>query len=265
MRRACYSVTSVGARGARWEWARLTCAQHALLYEPMPMEVSAARRPAPGARRPRALNPFRPQAQCRLEEAWAAGADSVAWEGWAVSLAHMTARAGGASALRLVRLVRRAPQPPYPLARSPAAQPPTPPARTPVEGTRPPPPPPLAREPSRRPAHGGRAPLPGRRPRIPQQHTGSSVHSVQSLHSVRSVQSAQSVQSAPARHTTRSVSPKDRKPGLARQILHNLNIFSNYFHSIIFGYLSSNPGVGGVSKITFVTLSHIINTASKKV
>ncbi|XP_050670461.1 protein deltex, partial [Leptidea sinapis] len=65
----------------------------------------------------------------------------------------------------------------------------------------------------------------GRRPKIPQQHTGSSVHSVHSVQSGQSVQSVQSVQSLPA--GARSASPRDRKPGLARQILHNLNIFSN--------------------------------------
>ncbi|XP_068633289.1 protein deltex [Battus philenor] len=187
VRRACYSVQSPGGRGARWEWARVAETSRAarLCYEPLPMQV-----------------------QCRLEEAWCRGAESVSFEGWVASLACMTARAAAPHAAPALRLLRRAAQPPYPL---------TPHAR---------------------------------RPRIPQQHTGSSVQSVQSVHSVHSVHSVQSVQSmssintsgvparpshnargqASARETrngARSPSPRDRKPGLARQILHNLNIFSH--------------------------------------
>ncbi|KAJ2938015.1 hypothetical protein O0L34_g14467 [Tuta absoluta] len=182
VRRACYSVQSPAGRGVCWEWARLAPHhQHSLHYEPLPMEV-----------------------QCSLEDAWQHGGDNITWEGWTLSVQRLRARRSGCN-----RVLRRAPQPPYPLARPPQPQPPTPPARTPVEG---------------------------RRPRIPQQHTGSSVHSVHSVHSVQSVhsvhslqsvRSVQSVQSAPARSDTRSASPKERKPGLARQILHNLNIFSN--------------------------------------
>ncbi|CAH2095796.1 unnamed protein product [Euphydryas editha] len=216
VRRACYSVQSAGGRGARWEWARLADPPRAaeLRYDPLPMEV-----------------------QCRLEEAWARG-EALQWEGWLLCAASMTARGGGA-----LRLLRRAQAPPYPLARSPpvsAAPPaPAPPALAPLPAPAPPPAPP------ERPC------LDARRTRIPQQHTGSSVHSVQSIRSVQSVQSVksaksvQSVKSAPAhthsardgrdgrdghardRHGARSASPKDRKPGLARQILHNLNIFSN--------------------------------------
>ncbi|XP_049873351.1 protein deltex isoform X2 [Pectinophora gossypiella] len=179
VRRACYSVQSPAGRGVRWEWARLSPHhQLELEYDPLPMEV-----------------------QCLLEETWQRGGDSASWDGWTLAVRRGVARRGAAA-----RAVRRAPQPPYPLARPPAAAPPappTPPARTPQEG---------------------------RRPRIPQQHTGSSVHSVQSVQSVQSAQSAQSVQSvqsAPARAGARSASPRERKPGLARQILHNLNIFSN--------------------------------------
>lgn len=144
--------------------------------------------------------PLPMEVQCMMEEAFSLGEENVSAGGWALSLSRMTARRGGR-----VRLVRRVPHPPYPLTR------PAPP--------QPPPPPPTHR------AHGD-----GIRPRIPQQHTGSSVHSVKSVQSVQSTQSAQSTQStqsAPA--NARSVSPKerDRKPGLARQILHNLNIFSN--------------------------------------
>ncbi|XP_052741561.1 protein deltex isoform X2 [Bicyclus anynana] len=200
VRRACYSVQSPGGRGARWEWARLADPPRAaeLRYDPLPMEV-----------------------QCRLEECWSVGGEAVQWEGWLLCLCSMTARGPRGCALRLLR---RAAHPPYPLARS---EPPPAPLR---------PPPPAPPE---------RPHVDGRRPRIPQQHTGSSVHSVQSMQSVQSTQSAKSVQSvksvqsskslqssksAPAprdRGGARSASPKDRKPGLARQILHNLNIFSS--------------------------------------
>ncbi|XP_045448152.1 protein deltex [Melitaea cinxia] len=205
VRRACYSVQSAGGRGIRWEWARLADPPRAaeLRYDPLPMEV-----------------------QCRLEEAWSRG-EALQWEGWLLCGASMTARGGGA-----LRLLRRAQTPPYPLVRSPAA-------------------PPAPATPPAPPAPPERPCLDARRTRIPQQHTGSSVHSVQSIRSVQSVQSVQSVKSAksvqsvksaPAhtqcregrdrrdsrdRHGARSASPKDRKPGLARQILHNLNIFSN--------------------------------------
>ncbi|XP_046965613.1 protein deltex [Vanessa cardui] len=209
VRRSCYSVQSPGGRGARWEWARLADPPRAaeLRYDPLPMEV-----------------------QCRLEDAWSRGVDAVQWEGWVLCVSSMTARGGGAAPLRLLR---RAAHPPYPLTRSPA--PPAPPA-------------PLAAPPHAPHApHSQHAPVPPERPcldarraRIPQQHTGSSVHSVQSVQSMQSVKSAKSVQSvksAPAhthstrdsreRNGARSASPKDRKPGLARQILHNLNIFSS--------------------------------------
>ncbi|XP_045536621.1 protein deltex [Papilio machaon] len=152
-------------------------------------------------------DPLPMQVQCVLEEAWSQGLETVAFEGWVASLSRMTARARAAPPA--LRLLRRAAQPPYPL--------------TPHS----------------------------RRPRIPQQHTGSSVQSVQSMNSVHSVTSVQSVpaiglhpvgqeqarmgrgvQSQPPCGKedlpgARSVSPRDRKPGLARQILHNLNIFSN--------------------------------------
>ncbi|XP_026739245.1 protein deltex [Trichoplusia ni] len=151
--------------------------------------------------------PLPMEVQCLLEEAWAGGGEAVTFDGWVASVSRMTARGGGGLAL-----LRRGPHPPYPLTRPSAAQ-------------HPPPPP-------------ERAPLEGRRPRIPQQHTGSSVHSVQSIQSFQSVQSVQSVQSTKScqaaqsnatmpRQGARSASPRDRKPGLARQILHNLNIFSN--------------------------------------
>ncbi|CAH0715209.1 unnamed protein product, partial [Brenthis ino] len=208
VRRSCYSVQSPGGRGASWEWARLADPPRAveLRYDPLPMEV-----------------------QCRLEEAWSLGLDAVQWEGWVLCLASMTARGGGTAPLRLLR---RAAHPPYPLTRSAPAQPP--PAQ---------PAPPALPAPPAPPERPG---LDGRRPRIPQQHTGSSVHSVQSIQSMQSIQSVQSihsmksvqsVKSAPApgarearehgARSARSASPKDRKPGLARQILHNLNIFSN--------------------------------------
>ncbi|KAG6456477.1 protein deltex [Manduca sexta] len=180
VRRACYSVQSPAGRGVRWEWARFVAPPLGgeLAYEPLPME-----------------------AQCLLEEAWRAGGEAVVWGQWAVSPTRMTARALRGAA---VRLLRRAPHPPYPLTR---------PART-----EPPPPPPPPRAPDR-------LPLEGRRPRIPQQHTGSSVQSVQSAQSAQSLPAAGALQTA--RRGARSASPRERKPGLARQILHNLNIFSN--------------------------------------
>ncbi|XP_013199491.2 protein deltex [Amyelois transitella] len=166
VRRSCYSVQSAGGRGVRWEWSRLGRDQ--LCVEPLPMEV-----------------------QCRLEEAWCRGAESLSFLGWSASLPRMTAHAAGA-----VRLLRRRTQPPYPLTRSEAEL----------------------------------ATNTGRRARIPQQHTGSSVHSLQSVQSVTSANSALSQQCiAPAAVRSggaRSASPP-RKPGLARQILHNLNIFSH--------------------------------------
>nr|XP_026486505.1 protein deltex [Vanessa tameamea] len=206
VRRSCYSVQSPGGRGARWEWARLADPPRAaeLRYDPLPMEV-----------------------QCRLEEAWSRGMDVVQWEGWVLCVSSMTARGGGAAPLRLLR---RAAHPPYPLTRSTAP----PAALTPLA------PPPHPPHPQHAPIPPERPCLDARRTRIPQQHTGSSVHSVQSVQSMQSVKSAKSVQSvksAPAhthsardsreRNGARSASPKDRKPGLARQILHNLNIFSN--------------------------------------
>ncbi|XP_049694070.2 protein deltex isoform X1 [Helicoverpa armigera] len=149
--------------------------------------------------------PLPMEVQCLLEEARARGAESAAFEGWVASLPRMTARGPG------LALLRRAATQPYPRARLPPPHPPPPPERQPLEG---------------------------RRPHIPQQHTGSSVHSVQSVqssHSAHSAQSAQSSQSAGAapasttmpRQGARSASPRDRKPGLARQILHNLNIFGH--------------------------------------
>ncbi|CAK1580693.1 unnamed protein product [Parnassius mnemosyne] len=209
VRRACYSVQSPGGRGARWEWARVPGsarpAPARLHYDTLPMQI-----------------------QCLLEEAWSSGVETVSFDGWVASLSRMTARTNSSCATAALRLLRRVSQPPYPL---------TPHAR---------------------------------RPRIPQQHTGSSVqsvqsmqsnHSVQSVNSVPSVHSVQSVNSVPSVHSVhtinsvqsapvvqsmrpplspppqanarevrngaRSISPRDRKPGLARQILHNLNIFSN--------------------------------------
>ncbi|XP_045773381.1 protein deltex [Maniola jurtina] len=203
VRRACYSVQSPGGRGARWEWARLADPPRAaeLRYDPLPMEV-----------------------QCRLEESWTVGSEAVQWEGWLLCLCSMTARGPRGCALRLLR---RAAHPPYPLVRSEP-----PPAPAPRAALPPPPAPP------------DRPHVDGRRPRIPQQHTGSSVHSVQSIQSIQSIQSAKSVQSAKSMQSAKSIqssksapprdrcgarsaSPKDRKPGLARQILHNLNIFSS--------------------------------------
>ncbi|CAH0585409.1 unnamed protein product [Chrysodeixis includens] len=151
--------------------------------------------------------PLPMEVQCLLEEAWAGGGEAVTFDGWVASVSRMTARGGAGLAL-----LRRAPHPPYPLTR---------PAPAPAPQHPPPPP--------------DRAPLEGRRPRIPQQHTGSSVHSVQSIQSFQSVQSVQSAKSCQStqsnatmpRQGARSASPRDRKPGLARQILHNLNIFSN--------------------------------------
>ncbi|XP_063825995.1 LOW QUALITY PROTEIN: protein deltex [Ostrinia nubilalis] len=394
VRRSCYGVGSPAGRGVRWEWARFTAAPHAaeLNYEPLPMEM-----------------------QCVVEEAWCGGAESVAAGGWALSVARMTARAGGhvrllrrapqppypltrqapqepgestvtwrmtARAGGHVRLLRRAPQPPYPLTRQApqepgestvtwrmtaragghvrllrrAPQPPYPLTRQapqePSESTvtwrmtaragghvrllrrapqppypltrqapqepgestvtwrmtaragghvrllrrapqppypltrqapqepgestvtwrmtaragghvrllrrAPQPPYPLTRQAPQEPGEstvtwrmtaraGGhvrllrRAPQPpypltrqapqepARRPRIPQQHTGSSVQSVQSAQSAQSMPAAPAPPPAPAprRAGARSASPRDRKPGLARQILHNLNIFSN--------------------------------------
>ncbi|KAL0882778.1 hypothetical protein ABMA27_016327 [Loxostege sticticalis] len=179
VRRACYGVGSPAGRGVRWEWARLVAPPHAaeLHYEPMPMEM-----------------------QCLMEEAWCGGSESVSACGWLVNVSRMTARCGAG-----VRLVRRAPQPPYPLTRSAAEE------------------------------TSERHTIDARRPRIPQQHTGSSVQSVQSVQSAQSVQSVKSLQalhsgscgSVPRRGGARSASPRERKPGLARQILHNLNIFSN--------------------------------------
>ncbi|XP_075977891.1 deltex E3 ubiquitin ligase [Anticarsia gemmatalis] len=152
--------------------------------------------------------PLPMEVQCLLEESWSVGGDTVTFDGWAASIGRMTARSATGGALALLR---RAPHPPYPLTRS-----------EPRTSQHPPPPP-------------ERAPLEGRRPRIPQQHTGSSVHSVQSvqsmhslqsMHSVQSVQSSQSVPCTQTRAGARSASPRDRKPGF-RQILHNLNIFSH--------------------------------------
>lgn len=57
--------------------------------------------------------------QCLLEEAWCAGSECVSCGGWAVALGSGLARRGAA-----VRVVRRAPQPPYPLTRPP--EPPAP-------------------------------------------------------------------------------------------------------------------------------------------
>ncbi|XP_063364000.1 uncharacterized protein LOC134652769 [Cydia amplana] len=171
VRRACYSVTSVGGRGVRWEWAA-----HEGYYTALPMEF-----------------------QCQLEEAWTSGVEVVWWCGWAARPRHMSAR-GPAGALRVLR---RAPQPPYPLARSQPAPPP-------------------------------RA-VPAPRTHIPQQHTGSSVHSTASLASLASTMSVRSAPPQTMVRSGRSASPsKERKPGLARQILHNLNIFSHN---------SSKPGL----------------------
>ncbi|XP_028162518.1 protein deltex-like [Ostrinia furnacalis] len=142
------------------------------------------------------------------------GESTVTW--------RMTARAGGH-----VRLLRRAPQPPYPLTR----QAPQEPGESTVTWRMtaragghvrllrraPQPPYPLTRQAPQEPA---------RRPRIPQQHTGSSVQSVQSAQSMPAAP-APPPAPAPRRAGARSASPRDRKPGLARQILHNLNIFSN--------------------------------------
>ncbi|XP_061716604.1 uncharacterized protein LOC133524535 [Cydia pomonella] len=167
VRRACYSVTSVGGRGVRWEWAA-----HEGYYTALPMEF-----------------------QCQLEEAWGSGAEVVWWRGWAARPRQLAARGPGGA----LRVLRRAPQPPYPLARSQPAPPPR--------------------------------PVPSPHTHIPQQHTGSSVHSAASLATLASTLSVRSAPPQPAR----SASPgKERKPGLARQILHNLNIFSNN---------SSKPGL----------------------
>ncbi|XP_045517611.1 protein deltex [Pieris brassicae] len=182
VRRSCYSVNSPGGRGLRWEWARLADPPRAaeLRYDPLPMEV-----------------------QCRLEEAWERGIEAVSFDGWVVSLSSMTAQRHITGLPGVLRLLRRAAHPPYPLTRS------TPPPPAPPE----------------------RASFDVRRPRIPQQHTGSSVQSVQSVQSAVSVQSVKSAPcsglSREVREGARSASPRDRKPGLARQILQNLNIFSN--------------------------------------
>ncbi|XP_053609625.1 protein deltex [Plodia interpunctella] len=145
------------------------------------------------------LEPLSMEVQCHLEEAWSRGAKSVSFLGWAGCLLRMTAHCGG-----VLRLLRRRVQPPYPLVRSEDND--------------------------------------SRRPRIPQQHTGSSVHSVQSIQSLQSVQSLHSSKSLQNQHCTssniracgaRSASPRERsasphrKTGFARQILHNLNIFSH--------------------------------------
>ncbi|CAB3261881.1 unnamed protein product [Arctia plantaginis] len=175
VRRSCYSVQSPAGRGARWEWARF-------VSPPLGGELN--------------YEPLAMEIQCVLEESWSAGGDTVTFDGWIASVGRMTARAPSTNALALLR---RAPHPPYPLTRTEQRAPPAPHAPHP---SHPPPPP-------------ERAPLDGRRPRIPQQHTGSSVHSVQSS------------QSAPCGHSgARSASPRERKPGF-RQILHNLNIFSH--------------------------------------
>ncbi|KAH9635507.1 hypothetical protein HF086_015000 [Spodoptera exigua] len=150
--------------------------------------------------------PLPVEVQCLLEESWSGNGEQVSFDGWVASVSRMTARGGGAGAGGAggVALLRRGPQPPYPLTRPAPPHPPPPPDR----------------------------PLEGRRPRIPQQHTGSSVHSVQSVHSVHSLHSLQASQASQTsatmpRQGARSASPRDRKPGLARQILHNLNIFSH--------------------------------------
>ncbi|XP_063624736.1 protein deltex [Cydia splendana] len=171
VRRACYSVTSVGGRGVRWEWAAREG-----YYTALPMEF-----------------------QCQLEEAWTSGVEVVWWCGWAARPRHMSARGPGGA----LRILHRAPQPPYPLARSQPAPPP-------------------------------RA-VPAPRTHIPQQHTGSSVHSTASLASLASTMSVRSAPPQTVVRSGRSASPsKERKPGLARQILHNLNIFSHN---------SSKPGL----------------------
>ncbi|KAJ8722355.1 hypothetical protein PYW08_004757 [Mythimna loreyi] len=182
VRRACYSVTSPAGRGVRWEWARF-------VSPPLGGELN--------------YEPLPQEVQCLLEESWAGGGDTVTFDGWVASVPRMTARGGGGGGgAGGVALLRRAPHPPYPL-------------------TRPSPPPPH-KHPQHPPPPPERAPLEGRRARIPQQHTGSSVQSVQSA------QSLQHAAPAPAaRAGARSASPRERKPGLARQILHNLNIFSH--------------------------------------
>ncbi|GBP97273.1 Protein deltex [Eumeta japonica] len=173
VRRACYSAQSPAGRGVRWEWARLAAPPHRaeLVYELLPMEV-----------------------QCRLEEAWARGADTLSLEEWVVQLACMTARGCGG----VVRLLRRAAQLPYPRARSPA-----------------PPPPALPIPPA--------PPAPARRPHpLPPHHSQEQMIK----------QCEETVLECEGRRTGCDSSGAggarghDRKPGF-KHLLHNLNIFSH--------------------------------------
>lgn len=135
----------------------------------------------------------------------------------------MTGRSGAA-----VRLLRRAPHPPYPLTLTP----------------QPPPPPNLQRQ------------LDVRKSRIPQQHTGASCHSAHSA--------PPALPAPPA--PPRSASPKDRKPGIARQILHNLNIFSNNNKSPGGGARDSectSTGSGGGRRHSVDTVSTYLSHESK--
>ncbi|CAG5045535.1 unnamed protein product [Parnassius apollo] len=245
VRRACYSVQSPGGRGARWEWAWVPATARPsparLQYDTLPMQI-----------------------QCLLEEAWSSGVETVSFDGWVASLSRMTARTNSSCATAALRLLRRVSQPPYPLTPHARRQP-IPQQHTgssvqsvqSVQSNH------SVQSVNSVPSVHSVQSLNS----VPSVHSVQSlnsvpsVQSVQSLNSVPSVQSVQSLNSVPSVHSVhtinsvqsapvvqsmrpplspppqantrevrngaRSISPRDRKPGLARQILHNLNIFSN--------------------------------------
>ncbi|KAL4720145.1 hypothetical protein ACJJTC_018193, partial [Scirpophaga incertulas] len=210
VRRSVYDVQSPGGRGLRWEWAALAAP---LRYEPMPMEL-----------------------QCYVEAAWGAGADSVWWRGWRVCLRRRQCLGPAGR-----RLLRRAPTPPYPLVHAETPKP-----RIPQQRTGPPaltmtPVPKVPLTPTSVPLKPASVPLTAVSvPLIPSSVPLAPASVPPGLASMAKSQAPVPVPvpvvpvvpvpatsaPAPQRNGARSASPPlTRKPNLARQILHNLNIF----------------------------------------
>ncbi|KAL4706077.1 hypothetical protein ACJJTC_001675 [Scirpophaga incertulas] len=156
---------------------------------------------------PLRYEPMPMELQCYVEAAWGAGADSVWWRGWRVCLRRRQCLGPAGR-----RLLRRAPTPPYPLVHAETPKP-----RIPQQRTGPP-------ALTMTPVQKCRCSHP------PHQYPGPCVDGKVAGAGACRCRWCRCRPRQRRRRSGRSpqcVPPLTRKPNLARQILHNLNIFSS--------------------------------------